>query len=346
MDELCTALVLALPVQRTVEEGSLNFAIIGGSVVQLLATISTEYQTVKHTGSTGLGFAVALLTDLLNLFKHIFCNNGFMGIIKDCLIFCFVYPFLLIPDGIGVGLEIDDTPGVLSAFQNFHNGIAVPSAGIFRYGIRRVDTMASLIRRRSQNLLFSQHIGNLRRASSFHAQLKDIFHDLCCFRVNDPVLRILRIFHITVREVGCQRNTSLTPCLVHSTNLAAGVTGVKLVEPVLDACKIVVHAIRVRRIKVIVDGNETDTVLRKGKVGVQSGQRRVSAKSGKVFAKNNGNLTGLHFCQHTLKAGTVIIRTTVTVIYKEYRIGKVMLLGILQENGLLRRDFSRGFSPK
>ena len=117
-----------------------------------------------------------------------------------------------------------------------------------------------------------------------------------------------------------------------------------VLEPVLDACKIVVHAVRVRGVKVIVDGNETDAILRKGEVGVQSGQRRVSAKSGKIFAENSGNLTRLHFRQHTLKAGAVIIRTAVTVIYKEYRIGEMMLFGVLQENGFLRRDLSRVFS--
>ena len=157
------------------------------------------------------------------------------------------------------------------------------------------------------------------------------------------MLRIFRVFHITVRDIGSQRNTTLTLCFVDSSDFAAGVTGVKLVEPVLDACKIVVHAVRVRGVKVIVDGNETDAILRKGEVGVQSGQRRVSAKSGKIFAENSGNLTRLHFRQHTLKAGAVIIRTAVTVIYKEYRIGEMMLFGVLQENGFLRRDLSRVF---
>ena len=335
---MCAALVLALPMQRTVEECTFGLAVVGSSVVQLLAAVRAEYQTGKHTGSAGLGLAVTLLADLLNLFKHIFCNDGFMGIIKDCLIFNRIVPLFFIPDGIGVSLEIDNAPGVLSAFQNMNHGATVPSARIFRYSIGAVPALAFLIRRWGQNLLFSQHIGNLRRASSLHAQLKDIFHNLGCFRVNDPVLRILWVFHITVRDIGSQRNTTLTLCLIDSTDFSTGITGVKLIEPVLDACKIVVHAVRVRGVKVIIDGNEADTLLRKGKVGVQSGQCRVSAKSGKVFAENSGNPTGLHFRQHTLKAGAVIIRTTVTVIHKEYRIGKVVFLGILQENGFLIFD--------
>ena len=75
-DEVCTALVLVLPVQRTVEESSLGFAIVGGTVVQLLAAVRAEYQTGKHTGFAGFGFTVTLLADLLNLFKYIFCNDG------------------------------------------------------------------------------------------------------------------------------------------------------------------------------------------------------------------------------------------------------------------------------
>lgn len=227
---MCAALVLALPMQRTVEECTFGLAVVGSSVVQLLAAVRAEYQTGKHTGSAGLGLAVTLLADLLNLFKHIFCNDGFMGIIKDCLIFNRIVPLFFIPDGIGVSLEIDNAPGVLSAFQNMNHGATVPSARIFRYSIGAVPALAFLIRRWCQNLLFSQHIGNLRRASSLHAQLKDIFHNLGCFRVNDPVLRILWVFHITVRDIGSQRNTTLTLCLIDSTDFATGITGVKLIE--------------------------------------------------------------------------------------------------------------------
>ena len=188
-DEVCAAFVLTLPVQRTVEESSLSLAVVGSTVIQLLTAVRAEYQTGKHTCSTRLGFAMTLLTDLLNLFKDFFCDNRFMGIIKDCLIFYIVQSLLLIPDRIGVGLEIDDTAGVLSAFQNLYNGIATPSARFIRCRIRRVDALASLVCRRSENLLLPQHIGNLRRASPLHTQVKDIFHNLGCFRINDPMIQ-------------------------------------------------------------------------------------------------------------------------------------------------------------
>ena len=118
-----------------------------------------------------------------------------------------------------------------------------------------------------------------------------------------------------------------------------------VLEPVFDARKIVVHTVRVNGVVVVVDGDETNTVLRKGEVGVKPGQRGVAAQSGKVFGDRHGHPSRLDFGQHGLKAGTVIGHTAYTVIHEKGWVGEVMLPGILQKHGLLRRDLSRLFSP-
>lgn len=102
---------------------------------------------------------------------------------------------------------------------------------------------------------------------------------------------------------------------------------------------------RVNGVVVVVDGDETNTVLRKGEVGVKPGQRGVAAQSGKVFGDRHGHPSRLDFGQHGLKAGTVIGHTAYTVIHEKGWVGEVMLPGILQKHGLLRRDLSRLFSP-
>ena len=62
--------------------------------------------------------------------------------------------------------------------------------------------------------------------------------------------------------------------------LAAGVFGKKLVKPVLDARNIAVGTVGVDGVKVVVDGNIPNIVLREREVDIQSGQRRISSQSG------------------------------------------------------------------
>ena len=74
---------------------------------------------------------MTLLADLLHLFKHIIVDNALVGIGENRLLFNEIIPLLLIPDRIGVSLEVHRAACVLPAFQNRHNGTAevLPDAG-------------------------------------------------------------------------------------------------------------------------------------------------------------------------------------------------------------------------
>ena len=55
-----------------------------------------------------------------------------------------------------------------------------------------------------------------------------------------------------------------------------------------------------------------------------------------VNARNNDSYTPcFNLGQHTLKAGTVIVRAGVAIIHKEYRVREVVLFGVFQKDGLL-----------
>jgi hypothetical protein len=43
--------------------------------------------------------------------------------------------------------------------------------------------------------------------------------------------------------------------------------------------------------------------------------------------------------QHTLEAGTVAVRAGAAIIHKEYRVQKVVLLGVFQKDSLLEKGF-------
>lgn len=101
--------------KRTIEERSLTLAVVGGSVVQLLTAIGTVHQTGKGACASRFGFALSLLANDLHFVKDILFDDGFVSVLEDFLLFDGVVPLLLVPNGIGVCLEIDCTACVLSA---------------------------------------------------------------------------------------------------------------------------------------------------------------------------------------------------------------------------------------
>ena len=131
-----TAFLPVLLVQRAVEEILSEIAVVGGTVLHLEAAVGAVDQTGKNTASTGAGHAVSLLTDHLNLLKHIIFDDTLMSAGENRLLLYRIFPLLLVPDGVGVGLEVDSTARALPAFQNFDNRAVTPAMGIFRVRVR------------------------------------------------------------------------------------------------------------------------------------------------------------------------------------------------------------------
>lgn len=152
-DVVGAALLLVLPVEGAVEKRILRLVVVGGTVVHLCTTVGTEHQTREHAGSSGAGHAVALLADLLDLFKHIILDDALMGVREHGLIFQWVFPLLFVPDRIGEGLEVHRAAGVLPAFQNVDNRAVRPFTGIFRQRVGRSKTLLLLVSGRRQHLI-------------------------------------------------------------------------------------------------------------------------------------------------------------------------------------------------
>ena len=89
----------------------------------------------EHTCDT------ALLAHLLYLLKHGFLDDDLMCIGEDGLLLKGIVPLLLVPDGVGIGLEVHRSARVLPPFQNRHNGTAVPVAGVLRLLVWGLDAL-------------------------------------------------------------------------------------------------------------------------------------------------------------------------------------------------------------
>ena len=144
--------------------------------------------------------------------------------------------------------------------------------------------------------------------------------------------RIIRIFHISVRNIGSQWNTTGTFGFVDCSDFATGITSIKFVDPVLDTRHINTHAVLVAGVEIVIDGNIANTMFWECDIGVQSGHSRVSAKSGKVFCDTYCHIAGFNFIQHFLKTRTVKGCTAITIVHEKSGIRKAIILGILKQD--------------
>ena len=160
-----------------------------------------------------------------------------------------------------------------------HNGTVVPAIGIFRLCVWRISALTLVVGSRGKYFILFQLSGNLARSAAFHTHIKDTLYHFSSFRINNPVLRIIRILHIPVRYIGCQRKSFFSLCFLNSSDLAAGISGIEFIKPVFDTCHVALGAVHVDGIEVVIDGDISNTAFRKYDVDIQAGHRRVSSKS-------------------------------------------------------------------
>ena len=278
-DIMSAALVLVDTMGGADEEVLSLFKIAGGGVVELLLAVVAEHQTGEHIALSRRRSAVPLLPDLLHLIKDFQRDNCRVGVIENLAILHWIFPLLLIPDGVGVGLEIDRAARVLHVFEDISNGAFVPAILVLRSLMRCFSALPLLVGGGVQHLLLFQQGGDLARPFSLHAERKDPLHNLRRFLINHPLLRIVRVTLIAVGNVGGQALSTLALCLVDGTDFAAGILGIPLIEPVLDTCYVAVGAVGVNGVEVVVDGNIPHTVLRKRIVDIKPCQRRITTES-------------------------------------------------------------------
>ena len=275
---------------------------------------------------------------MLYLLKNLFRDDRGMSVFKDHQVFFGALLPLLIPKGIGVGLEIDRAAEVFPAFQNDGYRRSVPvvriGTGFFRVRAAHLFHVSG----GRQNLPFCQLVGDLGWASTLHAHGEDFLYDLRRFVIHDPLFRIFGVFHVAIGTVDAEVLPALSLCPLDRPHLPAGIPGIKLVKPVFHARHIIVDAGLVNGIDGIVDGNEPDTVIREDEVLVQVRHGGVPAQPGKVFCDHYGHMARFDLCQHALEAWPIKADAAVTIVHKESGIGETVILCVPLQDVLLILD--------
>ena len=279
-DIMSAALVLVGTMGGADEEVLPLFKIAGGGVVELLLAVVAEHQTGEHIALSRCRSAVPLLPNLLHLIEDFQRYDCRVGVIENLTILHRILPLLLVPDGIGVGLEIDRAACVLHVFEDISNGAFVPAILVLRGLMQCFSALPLFGGGGVQHLFLFQQGGDLARSFSLHTECEDPLHNLRRFLINHPLLRIDRVMFIAVGNVGGQALSALPLCLVDGTDFAAGILGIPLVEPVLDACHVAVGAVGIDGVEVVVDGNEAHAQEWKDALQIVAGFLVVSAKAG------------------------------------------------------------------
>ena len=155
-DIMSAALVLIDTMGGADEEVLPLFKIAGGGVVELLLAVVAEHQTGEHIALACCCSAVPLLPDLLNFIKDFQRDDCRVGVIENLAILHRVFPLLFIPDGVGVGLEIDRAACVLHVFEDVSNGAFVPAVLVLRSLMRCFSALPLFVGGGVQHLLLFQ----------------------------------------------------------------------------------------------------------------------------------------------------------------------------------------------
>lgn len=160
-----------------------------------------------------------------------------MRVEEDCSFLNGIFSLLLVPNGVGVGLEVDGATCVFPAFQNPDNCAVTPAIRVLRFLIGAFDPLQGFVGSRCQYFVRFQLVCNLLWTSALHAHGENTPHHIGGNRVDLPASGIVRVFQIVVGNIGCQRNAAFTLCLIDSADFAAGISRIKLVAPVLIPAK-------------------------------------------------------------------------------------------------------------
>ena len=155
-DIMSAALVLVGTMGGADEEVLPLFKIAGGGVVELLLAVVAEHQAGEHIALSRRCSAVPLLPNLLYLIKDFQRDNCRVGVIENPAIFHWILPLLFVPDGVGVGLEIDRAACVLHVFENISNGAFVPAILVLRGLMRCFSALPLFVGGGVQHLLLFQ----------------------------------------------------------------------------------------------------------------------------------------------------------------------------------------------
>ncbi len=185
---------------------------------------------------------------------------------------------------------------------------------------------------------------DLCRPQSVNAEREHLLHNGGGFLVHDPLLFVLRVFHIPVGCVCAKTLAGFTLGLPCGTDFLAGVPCVHFAKHIADCGKLVLAPCAVYA---VVDGDKVNAEVGKESIRIHPHLQIVAPEAAHVLYDNALDLALLDVGKHPLEARAVEVRPgipVVLVVVPERRVA--VFFAVAFQNLLLRRDLSRVISAK
>ena len=201
--------------------------------------------------------------------------------------------------GLGIGLEVHCTAGVLWTLQDPRHRFRVPVIRFFR---QRFSGTLGIMCLDGQDVFGGQQLGNLHRAFSRNAQVKNTLDDLGSSLVHNPLLFVRWVFHIPVGRISAEVFPSVSFGTHDGTDFLTGIAGVEVVEQVAERGKIVIPFVAVHT---IIDGYISNITFHKETLGIVAHFQIVPAHAGHIL--DNNGLDFPRFCKayHLIPTGSI-----------------------------------------
>ncbi len=216
------------------------------------------------------------------------CTQHFLHLlvglaVDDCFVLVLEHqPFLfrvvdtaVILERLGVRFEVQHIAAVFLPLQDLIHGIRLPLVRIrLRFLSAAVDTFGRPVRRTVEMLFILEYSCDSVLAVALKIESENLLDDCRCVGINDPMLLVLRVLHITVWRLA-KGFSRFAAHIVGRPDFTDDILGVKLVHDILNRDKIVHIRRPVETVHVIVDGDKADVVIGEIAFGIFS---RVSVK--------------------------------------------------------------------
>ena len=167
----------------------------------------------------------------------------------------------LIPKAGLFRLKIDGMAHVFHAVEDVGNGSPPPAAGVGKIAVAPVPRAAlRKVGGRAEDVFSFQNCDDLIGAFAVDGHTEDSPDDLGGFIVNDPLLRVIRVFLVAVERVNGGVLASHALGAFDSPDFLAGVSCEPLVHDVQKRGKI--RFLLVFTVDSVINGDKADTLLR------------------------------------------------------------------------------------
>ena len=240
-------------------------------VPELFSAIGTE-QKVTEDAFRAIFFLRCPTLDRAKHFLYLIVwgtvNDWFMYILEDYPVLRRIIDASVILEGFGACLEVYDIPAILLPTKNTWNGWAFPFVWIRLYLFPTpVDAFGCPIGSAVEMAFFLHHACYGINTFTFKKKLENLLYNKRRLRVDDPLLFVLRILHISVGRLG-EWLSRLSSDIVCRAYFTADVTGVELIHNISERGQLCTFIHTGCRVHAIIYCDETDIVVGKILFGV------------------------------------------------------------------------------